>query len=309
MYPAHALPEQLPAFVMEMDARGFDEIWLVEDCFASGALTLAAMALGLSDKLRVGVGLLPATVRNPAVAAMEIATLARAFPGRLTVAFGHGVETWMAQIGARPPRRLAALGEVVTAVRMLLAGETVNVAGSFVTLEAVALDNPPEVAPEIFIGTTGPQGIALAARRADGLLLPEGCGPRFVGHARELTQRAALGPSSPSIVVYSWLAAGARAHTRRQLADVISRWLESGLYRAPIDAVRATASVDAVEVNDAIAEELAITGPTGSCVEVTRRFLAAGADRLVLAAIAPDFAEQYTLFAEEILPLIRASRQ
>lgn len=189
VYPAHALPEALPAFVAEIEADGFDELWMVEDCFLSGGMTLATIALARSDTLRVGVGLLPATVRNPAITAMEIATLARAYPGRVTIAFGHGVEGWMQQIGARPPRRVGALGEVVTAVRSLLAGETQTVAGAFVTLDAVALDHPPDVVPEILIGTTGPQAIALAARHADGLLLPEGCGPRFIARTGNPRQR------------------------------------------------------------------------------------------------------------------------
>jgi hypothetical protein len=32
---------------------------------------------------------------------MEIATLARAFPNRVRIGVGHGVQDWMAQIGAK----------------------------------------------------------------------------------------------------------------------------------------------------------------------------------------------------------------
>jgi hypothetical protein len=38
----------------------------------------------------VGVGLLPAPVRNPAIAAMEFATLSRMHPGRFEATLGHG---------------------------------------------------------------------------------------------------------------------------------------------------------------------------------------------------------------------------
>ena len=113
-------PEELPRFAREAERDGFDELWLVEDCFLVGGLTMAATGLALTDSLRVGIGLLPAAMRNPALAAMEIAGLGRLHPGRLAVAFGHGVEPWMRQIDARPPDRLAALEEVVSAVRALL---------------------------------------------------------------------------------------------------------------------------------------------------------------------------------------------
>ncbi len=72
-------------------------------------------------------------------------------PGRFTPTFGHGVDSWMHQIDARPARRLAALREIVTAVRRLLAGETVTVAGEYVTLADVVLDTAPEVVGRIAI--------------------------------------------------------------------------------------------------------------------------------------------------------------
>src|SRR5918999_1472927 len=114
-------PEELPRFAREAERDGFAELWLVEDCFLVGGLTMAATVLALTESLRVGIGLLPAAMRNPALAAMEIAGLGRLHPERLAVAFGHGVEPWMRQIDARPPNRLAALEETGSADGILLA--------------------------------------------------------------------------------------------------------------------------------------------------------------------------------------------
>ena len=108
---------------------------------------------------------------------MEIATLGRIHPGRFEATLGHGVPEWMEQIGALPAHRLASLGETTTAIRALLAGETVTMDGTYVTLSGVALERPPGVVPPVLIGTTGPKGLALAGRHADGILLPEGSGP------------------------------------------------------------------------------------------------------------------------------------
>ena len=66
--------------------------------------------------------------------AMELATLAALGPGRLIAGIGHGVQEWMAQMGVRPASPLTALEEVISAVRRLLAGETLDVQGDYVTL-------------------------------------------------------------------------------------------------------------------------------------------------------------------------------
>src|SRR4051812_28801497 len=178
-------PEELPAYARGAERDGFAELWLVEDCFLTGGLTMAAAALATTGSMTVGIGLLPAAMRNPAIAAMEIAGVERLHPGRFAVAFGHGVEPWMRQIGARPKDRVAALEETVHAVRALLAGETVTVDGRHVHLDDVRLAHVPAEPPPILIGTTGPKALAAAGRSADGILLPEGSVPAAVRWARE----------------------------------------------------------------------------------------------------------------------------
>ena len=141
-------PEQLRAAVEAAEAAGVDELWLWEDCFLEGGLTTAAAALAWSERITVGIGLLPVPFRNPALAAMELATLARLFPGRLTVALGHGVQDWMRQVGAAVDSPMTLLREHTTAVRALLAGETVDVRGRYVALDKVTLDWPPAAAAQ-----------------------------------------------------------------------------------------------------------------------------------------------------------------
>jgi 5,10-methylenetetrahydromethanopterin reductase len=308
VFPARASAESLPSFAARAEALGYDELWVVEDCFLSGGLTLATAALATTERIHVGVGLLPAAVRNPAIAAMEIATIGRLYPGRLSVAFGHGVESWMAQIDARPAKRVRALGEVITAMRMLLAGETVNASGSWVKLSSVALENPPDVPPSILAGTTGPQGIALAARRADGLLLPEGCGPRFIAHAKELTARARHPTASPfELVVYTWLRIGEDRAARAELTEAVSNWVGSGLYTGPMREAGIARLPDLGPIDRRTADEVAIVGTASQCAAGVDRFVGAGAQRLIVAALGADFSDQYATFAADVLPACRAS--
>src|ERR1700748_2179275 len=112
-------PERLRDLVRAADDAGLEELWLWEDCFLEGGLTTAALALAWSERLRVGVGLLPVPLRNPALAAMEIAPPARVFPGRFTTLLGHGVQDWMAQVGAAVESPVTLLREHTVSVRSL----------------------------------------------------------------------------------------------------------------------------------------------------------------------------------------------
>ena len=107
------------------------------------------------------------SLRNPALAAMEIATLARLFPGPVRPGNlqGCGVQDWMAQVGARAASPMGLLREWTTAVRSLLSGDTVTVAGTYVNLDRVALDWPPTTAvPRSRLGARGPRTLAPGGR-------------------------------------------------------------------------------------------------------------------------------------------------
>jgi alkanesulfonate monooxygenase SsuD/methylene tetrahydromethanopterin reductase-like flavin-dependent oxidoreductase (luciferase family) len=164
-------PHELKAASVAVDRSGVDELWLWEDCFLEAGVSAAALSLGATEHVEVGVGLFPAPLRNAALMAMELATLAGAFPGRLSAGFGHGVQAWMAQVGAQVDSPLTLLSEYVAAIRSLLGGETVSSGGRYVRLGDVRLDWPPAVAPPLLIGGRGPRTIALAAAIADGVIL------------------------------------------------------------------------------------------------------------------------------------------
>ena len=178
----------LPApFVIEvaerLEASDADQLWVIEDCFYTAGISLAATALARTDRLTVGLGILPAVARNPAVTAMELATLANLAPGRLLAGIGHGVQEWMRQMGAATSSPLTTLGEVITIVRRLLDGEAVNFDGEEYTMRDVALDAPPALVPPVLAGVRGPKSLELAGRVANGVVLAEGAGPAYVSQS------------------------------------------------------------------------------------------------------------------------------
>jgi 5,10-methylenetetrahydromethanopterin reductase len=290
-------PEELPAFARRVEDDGFDDLWLVEDCFLVGGPTMAVAALAATSRIRVGIGLMPAALRNPALAAMEIAGVERLYPGRFVAAFGHGVEPWMRQIDARPPDRLAALEETVAVVRALLAGETVNVDGSHVHLDNVELGHPPAARPPILIGTTGPRGLAAAGRSADGILLAEGAVPDAVRWARG---EAGDGQT----VAYTWLSLDDdRAAAADALRPSIDLWLRMGLYPS----FREFAGIDtasAADLEDDRLRSLAVAGDARDCARAIAALWAAGVDTVVLVPRHEDRAVQIARFTAEVRPLL-----
>lgn len=178
-------PEAVAEYARRVERLGYAELWVVEDCFYAAAISTATVALASTERIAVGIGVLPAVLRNPALAAMELSALGRVYPGRLRAGFGHGVAEWMKQVGAFPPSQLAALGETVTAVRRLLHGERVSMAGRHVNLDDVALEHPPATPPPLYTGVRGAKSLALSGEVADGTILVEGSTPSYVMWARE----------------------------------------------------------------------------------------------------------------------------
>jgi len=196
-------PEQLRGYAAAVEAAGLDEVWLWEDCFFSGGVAAASAALAATSSVRVGLGLMPAPLRNPVLAAMEISGLARLFPGRFVPAAGHGVLPWMVQVGASVASPMGLLREWVPAVRALLGGETVTVSGEYVRLDQVTLDWPPPEPVPLLVGARGPKTLALAGELADGLVLDASF--TAAGVARTIAQSFAARPAAArpaQVVVY-----------------------------------------------------------------------------------------------------------
>jgi alkanesulfonate monooxygenase SsuD/methylene tetrahydromethanopterin reductase-like flavin-dependent oxidoreductase (luciferase family) len=218
-------PERLRAVARAADAAGLEELWLWEDCFRESGIAAAAAALAWTERLRVGVGLLPVPLRNAALTAMEVATLDRMFPGRALVGVGHGVQSWMGQVGARVASPVTLLREHGAALRALLHGERVSVAGRYVHLDDVALDWPPLHPPPLLAGATGPVSLRVCGEVADGTVLAGGTTPDGVRAARALVDegRAAAGRTDDhALVVYLVAATGPGAQQR--LEDDLRRW-------------------------------------------------------------------------------------
>ncbi|MFI5792312.1 LLM class flavin-dependent oxidoreductase [Streptomyces sp. NPDC051677] len=207
MFDRDWAPEGLPGFARQVEALGVDDLWVVEDLGWNGGVSAAAVALGATERLRVGIGIAPAPLRSPALLAMELATLARVFPGRLVAGIGHGVREWMVSVGVAPRSPLALLEETITSVRALLRGERVEVDGREVRLDGVQLVHPPAQAPPVVAGVVRPRSLELSGRVADGTLIAEGHGPSDLENIRALTAKGGAG-TDHTLTVFSFACVG-----------------------------------------------------------------------------------------------------
>ncbi|WP_433566322.1 LLM class flavin-dependent oxidoreductase [Nocardia sp. CA-151230] len=246
-------PERLRDVVRAADESGLDQLWLWEDCFLEGGIATAAAALAWSERVRVGVGVLPVPLRNVAVTAMELATLERMFPGRGIWGVGHGVQDWMGQVGERVASPITLLREYLDALRALLAGQRITVKGRYVRLDDVALDWPPTAAPPILAAATGPRTLGLVGEAADGVILTSSTPADGIRTAAEIVRAArpeTLAAQPYPIVVYLLAATGSGAAERvaaelraegrdtvpgigvagdaRTIADTVLGWIEAG---------------------------------------------------------------------------------
>ncbi len=310
-------PETLRDFARRAEAAGFDELWLWDDCFLPGALTSAAVALSATERLTVGIGLLPATVYNPLFAAMEITTLARAFPGRIIPGFGHGVDSWMKQIGASPTSSMKTLETTVDAVRALLNGDRVTVDQHNVHLDAVQMTLFPTQPPPLYIGAMREKSMQLAGRAADGTILTDMSSPAYVRWTRQHIDAGIAERTQPlgdhQIAAYlttkvSTDGTTARSIMRRLIASRL-KWSHPQLAALGIqDEARALLETHGSEaapyIPDPWVDALSAAGTPDQAAAAVLRLAEAGADSVILQPLDgdPDCLDEYTRY---LLPALK----
>jgi len=276
-------PEQLRELAQEADASGLDELWVWEDCFKQSGVASAAAALAWTERITVGIGLLPVPLRNVTLVAMELATLERLFPGRLVAGVGHGVQEWMDQTGSRVTSPLTLLREHATALRALLAGQRLDVEGRYVRLRDVALDWPPTTPPPLMLGGSGPKSLALTAELGDGTLLTNALTEAEIAAvAQSVAATAGTAPGRRPLVANQIAATGADAALR--VEQELPRWGRT------------------------VEPGLGVAGDAATLAACARRHRAVGVTTLVFQPTAdePDLAGFVRFLGTEVKPLVTA---
>lgn len=313
-------PERITGLARLAEELGYGELWFAEDYFFTGGISGAAAALGATRHIPVGLGVVSAMVRHPAVLAMEIATIARMHPGRLRAGIGLGVPAWLRQMGLEPRSSLTAMRECVTTVRALLDGEEVTLDGRCFSLNRVRLTYKPDSPVPLYMGVLGPKMMRISGEVADGNVLSVLSMPAYVRWARERAAEGAreAGRTGPrGLAAFAFFAVdpdGERA--RDELRPSVAFYLAAGGRNALTDAygisdeleeMLAAGGADAVEreMPEQWLEDLAVAGDPDECAEKIRRLLDAGADSVVLFPMPSERSEEMVrMGAAEILPRV-----
>jgi len=319
---SHIPPGQIPPVAQLAERGGYGELWLAEDYFFTGGIAGAMAALGATSTLPVGLGVVSTMARHPAVLAMEIATAASLYPGRLKAGIGLGSPHWVRQMGLMPKSPLTAMREAVTSIERLLAGETVTLEGKVFHFDAVALTHRPAEKVPLYMGVIGPKMLRLAGEIADGTVVSA---LATVQYLRWLRERVAEGQAESgrtehrvsTFVLYTADADGQRA--KRDLREIAAFYLAMppgpltdtyGITEELAD-MQTRGGAEAAklierEMPDQWMEDVVVAGDPDECAEKIQRLLDAGSDSVALFPVpvqrTVDIVE---LTARDVLPKLR----
>lgn len=315
-------PEDLAPTARRAEAIGFDELWIPEDYFMFGGVSAAAIALGATSSIPVGLGVLAGVVRHPAVTAMEIATLARAYPGRIITGIGHGVPFWMKQMGLYPKSPMTSMRSVITTMRSLLGGETVTIPDGPFTFDNVTLAHPVPHPIPLYTGVVGPKSLELSGEIAEGTVMSVIAAPTYLRYAAEhIAKGAAVSgrdPAAhrmPTFAIYH--VDSDRTAAKNAARDALAFYLQAvgptpmtGVYGINDKLTEILGLGDLAAIAAALPTEwidtFTISGTPADCVQQIREFGAAGASTVVLAPFpAADADRMLTLTQDEVIPALR----
>ena len=311
-------PQHVPGAAATAEASGFEEVWLAEDFFFTGGISGASFALDATSRVKVGLGVVSAMARHPALLAMEISTISRVHRNRLIAGIGLGVPAWVRQMDLYPPSTLAALRECVTSVKRLLRGETVHQEGRIYSFDTVTLTYPEEGDPTpIRMGVSGPNMLRLSGEVADGSVLSVAASHEYVLWARdrinEGRERGGRTDDHPITVfaIYSVDADGdaARASAKATLA-FYKQYGSNALTDVygisdELNVLVAAGGYDTLlaGMSDQWVEDLTITGTPEECAAKITGFYDVGADSVALFPVATDRVDEIVrLTADEVMP-------
>jgi len=169
--------------------RGFEAVWQAESRLVREATVPMAAYASVTERIKIGSGVVNNWTRNPALLASTFSTLDDLAPGRIMLGIGAWWDPLARKVGINRTRPLVAMRETVEVLRRLLHDETVSFEGEFVHFDGVELDyvhqerKPKEV--PIYIGATGMGMMELAGEIGDGVLLNYLVSPSYNEKAME----------------------------------------------------------------------------------------------------------------------------
>ncbi len=292
------------AMAQQAEALGYDDIWLA-DAGGLDAFTLSPMLLEKTTSLRLGIAVVPAYTRTPAVMASTLAVINQAYPGRFIAGLGTSshaiIEGWH---GLKLEKPLTRMTETVALLRTMLAGEKTAFTGETLHSKGYA-QAPSDPAVPIYLAALRSKMVERAAEIGDGVILnlfPRRVLPRIMEHVAIGAERAGKNPADVEIVcrhmvVVSEDKAAGRAAFRAGFVGyyatpVYNKFLAWAGYEEAAAEIRAGwAAKDrertAAALPDELIDEIAIIGSPDECRELMRGYATGGIHTNIVSCIYP----------------------
>lgn len=152
--------ERLRAYIKKCEELDFD-IWDIDHLLTAPGLygdawlepmSVLTYAAALTDRVKLGTGILVLPLRNPVLLAKEIASLAQMSNDRYIFGVGPGWDpNEFAAVGTHVSERGKRTDEIIAAVRLLLSTENASFDGEFYSFKDVTIDPRPLQMPELWV--------------------------------------------------------------------------------------------------------------------------------------------------------------
>ncbi len=317
-------PAELLEFSILAEQRGFDSVF-ISDHFqpwrhtgGHAPFSLAWMgALGArTSRILIGTSVLTPTFRyHPSIVAQAIATLGTMFQNRVILGVGTGESlnevpatdmTW-----PEPKERTARLKEAVALIRQLWSEPRLTFRGTYYrTRNATIYDKPPNL-PPIYVAGAGPVMARYAGQFADGFICTSGKPWELYSDTLLPNVAAGMqasGRSEGSFERMIEMKVSFDTDRERALQDT-RHWAALALghdERNPIeDPLEMERAADALPAERTAKRWIVSTDPEEH-VEKLAAYIELGFRHLVFHAPGPDQGRFLDLYAQQVLPRLRA---
>ena len=318
-------PNELLDFSALAERRGFDSVF-ISDHFqpwrhTNGHAPFSIAWLGAlgsrTSRIVMGTSVLTPTFRyNPAVVAQAFATLGAMFPGRVILGVGSGESlNEVPASGLKWPEakeRTARLKEALALIRQLWTEPRVSFAGQYYRTEKATIYDKPAVLPPIYVAGAGPLMARYAGQTAEGFICTSGKGtPLYQDTLLPNVAAGVLASSRKPQDVDMMIEMKVSFDSDRQRALEDTRhW--AALALSPEEKVSVEDPIEMERLSDQMPAERAasrwiVSTDPAEHVEQIRPYVEMGFRHLVFHAPGTDQARFLNLYADQVLPRLRAA--
>ena len=244
--------DQLVTKAQDLEARGFDSIWLA-NIFSFDAITTAAILGRETKRIELGTAVVPTYPRHPSAIAQQTLTTQSACSGRFALGIGLSHQIVIENmLGLSYARRAKHMREYLAVLGPLLRGEAVAFAGEEYRVN-LTLNVPGATPVPVLIAALGDQMLKIAGESSAGTILWM-TGPETVeSHIRPKLAAAArdAGRPEPRIVAGLPIVFTRDADAVREtIGKMLAMYGQLPSYRAMLDKEGAAGPADLALVGD-----------------------------------------------------------